>query len=512
MTLMTIDGRFAEQVRRTPEHVALVAAGAAAPLTYRELDRCANRLAARLAGAGVAPRAAVLLSLPRSVDAVIAMLAVVKLGATFVPIDPHYPDAIKRTYADDSGARHALVAAGDASLRDTGLSIVEVADLTAVAADRADDAAPPPASHDGDTPAYIMFTSGSTGKPKGVVVPHRGVVRLVDHPNYIAIREDDAFLLLSPITFDASTFEIWGALLNGARLVVYEDAIFDPNAVAALIRERRVTVLWLTAALFHLVVRRNLGMLDGVRVLLAGGDVLKPEAVNTVLDAFDGITVVNGYGPTENTTFTCCHAMTRANRPAGSVPIGVAITGTSIHILDGAADDPTPVADGQEGELYAGGDGVALGYLNRPDATHAAFVPDPSGRGLLYRTGDVVRRRPDGALEFVGRRDRLTKIRGYRVSLDEVQLLVSRIPCVDECIVQVREDANGDKILTATVQTREPRDDLPGFIRGELRKLAPPFMIPDTIAVCAQLPLNANGKVDRNRLAGPTLTRGERHD
>ncbi|MGS0894403.1 amino acid adenylation domain-containing protein [Burkholderia stagnalis] len=506
MTTTTIDGRFAEQVRRTPDRVAL--AGAAAPLTYRELDRCANRLASRLAGHGVALGAPVLLNLPRCTNAVIAMLAIVKLGATFVPLDPNYPEAVKRAYADDSGARHAIATAGDHSLSELGLTIIDVDDL---AASGTDDAPPPTATHGSDAPAYVMFTSGSTGKPKGVLVPHRGIVRLVDRPNYIAIRPDDAFLLLSPITFDASTFEIWGALLNGARLVVYESAIFDPNVVSTLIRKQRVSVLWLTAALFHLVVRRYPEMLTGVRVLLAGGDVLHAEAVNAVLDAFNGITVVNGYGPTENTTFTCCHVMTRENRPHGTVPIGVAITGTSVYVL-GGDDDLAPVPDGQEGELYAGGDGVALGYLNKPDATRAAFVTDPSGYGQLYRTGDIVRRRPDGALEFVGRRDRLTKIRGYRVSLDEVQQLVSRVPCVEECIVEAREDPSGEKTLAATIQTREQYDNLAGFIRSELRKLAPPFMIPDIITVCAALPLNANGKVDRNRLGSPILQSGERND
>ncbi|WP_323121955.1 amino acid adenylation domain-containing protein [Burkholderia alba] len=503
MSYPTVDRMFAAQAQRTPERVALI--GATARLTYRELDLCANRFARRLARHGVQPFSRVLLCLPRSVDAVIAMLAVAKLGATFIPLDPKYPDAIKRTYAQQSGARHALTSgAAEAALRDAGLAVIESIDLANPAGEHDDSPLRPP-SHTADAPLYIMFTSGSTGKPKGVVVPHRGVVRLVDRPNYIEIRADDAFLLLSPITFDASTFEIWGPLLNGARLVVYEDAIFDPNAAAALIRQERVSVMWLTAALFHLVVRRYPDMFAGVRVLLAGGDVLNAAAINQVLDRFEDITVINGYGPTENTTFTCCHAMTRANRPAGSVPIGIAITGTQTHVLDGDVDDLTPVADGEEGELYAGGAGVSLGYLDAPDTTRAAFIPDPAGAGLLYRTGDIVRRRADGTLEFVGRRDRLTKIRGYRVSLDEVQVLVSRVPGVEECVVQVHEDPNGEKTLTATVQSREQRPDLSSFIRGELRKLAPPFMIPDAISVCAQLPLNANGKVDRGRLAGNAL-------
>ena len=503
VTGASVDRCFAEQVERTPDRIALV--GGNARLTYRELDRCANRFGRHLIETGVRPLDRVLLCLPRSVDAVIAMLAVIKVGATFVPLDPTYPEPVKRDYAAQSGARHAIVAADDAALRAAGLRIVAGSGL---AAGRDDEGPDPGTAHDDGTPIYVMFTSGSTGRPKGVVVAHRGVVRLVRDTNYVAIQPDDALLLLSPITFDASTFEIWGALLNGARLAVYEDTAFDPNAIAALLERERVTILWLTAALFHLVVRRSIKMLAGLRVLLAGGDVLKASAVNDVLDAFPRIAVVNGYGPTENTTFTCCHVMTRANRPAETVPIGRPIAGTQVHVLDAALE---PVADGCEGELFAGGRGVALGYLGAPEATRAAFLPDPAGGGLLYRTGDIVRRRPDGAIEFIGRRDRLTKIRGYRVSVDEVQALLVRVRGVEESVVRVQEDAAGEKHLAAVIQTRDDRPDMPAFVRSELRKLVPPFMIPDTITVCAQLPLNANGKVDQNRISGTAPLLGEHH-
>jgi acyl-coenzyme A synthetase/AMP-(fatty) acid ligase len=227
-----------------------------------------------------------------------------------------------------------------------------------------------------------------------------------------------------------------------------------------------------------------------------------------VLDAVPGISVINGYGPTENTTFTCCHVMTVDNRPVETVPIGRPIGGTQVQILD---SDLQPVADGCEGELFAGGRGVALGYLDAPEATRAAFLPDPSGHGLLYRTGDIVRRRGDGPIEFLGRRDRLTKIRGYRVSVDEVQAVIARLPGVEECVVKVREDAAGEKYLAAVIQARDEPPDMPAFVRTELRKQVPPYMIPDTITVCAQLPLNANGKVDPNRIPGNEPSFGENH-
>ncbi|WDR98030.1 amino acid adenylation domain-containing protein [Burkholderia ambifaria] len=493
MTPVSVNRLFTAQVRRAPDAIALI--GGDRRLTYAELDRSANRLARHLIDRGVQAHDRVLLCLPRSIDAVIAMLAIIKTGAAFVPVDPTYSESVRQRHADDSGARHVIARTADAEIfRNPSRQVIEADDLAAGRDDHGPDV---DAGHDGASAIYVMFTSGSTGRPKGVVVAHRGVIRLVCNTNYIRITPADTLLLLSPITFDASTFEIWGALLNGARLAIHEEATFDPNLVSELIERERVSVLWLTAALFHLVVRRYIRMLAGLRTLLAGGDVLNATAVNAVFDAFPSITVINGYGPTENTTFTCCHVMTAANRPVDPVPIGRAVSGTRLHILDSALRE---VPDGAEGELCASGDGVALGYLNAPEATRAAFIEHRSVDGLLYRTGDRARRRPDGLIEFLGRRDRLVKIRGYRVSLDELQALIAGIPGVEEVIVKVSEDATGEKRLSAIIQSTGGRPDMKAFVRSELVKLAPPFQIPDDIQVFQHLPLNANGKLDRNPL------------
>ncbi|MBA3771468.1 MAG: amino acid adenylation domain-containing protein [Ramlibacter sp.] len=503
-TGMTVHRKFSEQARRTPGAIALT--GTQAQLTYRELDNCAGHLARRLVEAGVRPGDSVPMSLPRSVEAVVAMLAILKAGAAFVPVDPSNPGAMKRDCLVQCEARHVIVAPGDdgAWVGDPSVERIVAADVLAACAIGADDV-----EYGGsdELPVYIMFTSGSTGRPKGVVVPHRAVIRLVCEPDWVRIDSSDTLLLLSPISFDASTFEIWGALLNGARLAVWDEVAFDPNRLVQRVQSERVSVLWLTAALFHMMVRRCIGMFSGLRVLVAGGDVLRAAAINAVLDAFAGITVINGYGPTENTTFTCCYPMTRANRPVEPVPIGRAIRGTRVCILD---EQARPVPDGEVGELCAGGLGVALGYLNSPEATRAAFVEQADG-SLLYRTGDLVRRDGNGLIEFIGRRDRLTKIRGFRVSVDEVQALIGRIPGAEESVVEVRTDANGDSCLEAFIQTAERRDDMALFIRNELRKAAPAFMIPDRITICSELPLNANGKVDRRRTSSITRLTGENH-
>lgn len=504
MTSTSVNRLFTSQARLAPEALALSSGDTR--LTYGELERCANHLARRLVDSGVRPRDRVLLCLPRSVDAVIAMLAIMKTGAAFVPVDPAYSDAIKRGYASDSGARHALARAADAAaFRDGALGVIDADDLSAA---RDDEGPEVDAGHDGETPVYVMFTSGSTGRPKGVIVAHRGVARLVRETNYIRITREDTLLLLSPITFDASTFEIWGALLNGARLAIYEDATFDPNAVSRLIAREQVSVMWLTAGLFHLVARRFVGMLAGLRVVLAGGDVLSAAAIGAVFDAFPSITVINGYGPTENTTFTCCHVMTADRRPTGTVPIGRPIAGTDVRILDAALRE---VPDGEEGELCASGLGVALGYLNAPDATRAAFVDCPATGSRLYRTGDRARRRADGVIEFLGRSDRLVKIRGYRVSLDELQSVLAGIPGVEEALVKVSEEATGEKRLSAIVQSGRAEPDMKAYVRGELAKRVPPFQIPDDIRIFPHIPLNANGKLDRHRLpVSETSTLGEK--
>ncbi len=355
-----------------------------------------------------------------------------------------------------------------------------------------------------DALAYVMYTSGTTGEPKGVAVPHRGVVRLVRDTNYVSIRETDVVLQMSPLTFDASTFEVWGALLNGATLLIYGEDGFDPNVLRESIRDNAVTILWLTAGLFHLIARHSVESLAGLRVLLAGGDVIQPDAVRRVFERYPSITFVNGYGPTENTTFTCCHVMDARSPIGDRIPIGRAITGTTVHIWDAGQ---RPVARGEVGELYTGGSGVALCYLNAPDATSAAFWPDPDRPGAtVYRTGDLVRELPDGTIDFLGRADNLVKVRGYRVSTTELQRTIRGIDGIEDVVVAAEDDGTGNKRLVAYVQSGEEPKKVRNLIKENLEKTLPKYMIPTAIHVRSSFPLNRNGKVDARSLLSVSMS------
>ncbi|MFJ8774492.1 amino acid adenylation domain-containing protein [Streptomyces microflavus] len=492
----TVHGRFTAQARATPRAPALSCAGTV--LTYAQLDAAADALAARLRSLGAGPARPVGVRLERSPELVVALLAVLKTGGFHVALDPSEPAVRAASLLRDSGAG-LLVTQPEAPaelLAKVKPVYVDSPDATAPPVDTAALTALPPGG-DRD-PAYLAYTSGTTGKAKGVLVPHGAVLRLVQDSDVLPVGPGDVVLHLAPAAFDASTLELWAPLLNGARLAVFPPGEVTPERLAEVVESEGVTALWLTAGLFHLVAERPDPRLATVRRLLAGGDVLSPRHVDAMLAAFPGMTLVNGYGPTENTTFTCCHAMTEPVSP-GPVPIGRPIPGTEVHLLD---ERLRPVADGTVGELYAGGTGVAHGYLGRPAATAEWFVPDPFSNTpgtRLYRTGDLALRRPDGVLEFHGRVDEQIKVRGFRVEPGEVEAALRALPGVGDTAVVARSRATGERNLVAYLTGDQPLH-LPG-VRRALAERLPAQLVPGSFVQLDALPLGATGKVDRRALA-----------
>ena len=497
-----IDVLFTEQAARTPDAVAVVFEGTT--LTYAELDARAETLAAQLEALGVAREDRVALCVGRSVEMVVALLGILKAGAAYLPILPTTPRERFAWLLRDAGAKVLLTQErllvslppfeGAVLCLDAGARPA-VARRAAGATGNARDL------------AYVMHTSGSTGEPKGVMVEHRSVVRLVKNANYADFSGRQVFLSLAPLAFDASTFEIWGALLNGHALVVAPPHEHSVDEIAQLVAAHGVTTLWLTAGLFHLMVDHQLEGLGPLTQLLAGGDVLSASHVRRLKAAHPQLRLVNGYGPTENTTFTCCYEVP-ADFDEVSVPVGRPIANTRIHILD-AYRQPVPV--GVRGQLYAAGDGLARGYWNQPALTEAAFVPDPFDAGRvdadpasrLYRTGDDARWLPDGTVAFLGRRDGQVKLRGFRIELGEIEAALRRHPDVREAVVIAREDAPGDRRLVGYVVPANAAQPDAEALKAFLATRLPDYMVPWTCVVLSQLPLTTNGKVDRRALPAP---------
>jgi amino acid adenylation domain-containing protein len=471
------------------EHAARVAVVEAdRSLTYGELAARADLLADRLREAGVRPGDRVALAMRRSTDLIVAMLATLRTGAAYVPLDPTYPEERRREMLTLAAPR-AIVAPHGRTLAVTSLDGASAGsgDPDAVAA------------------AYIMFTSGSTGTPKGVVVPHRGIVRLVRETDYVRFGPELVVAHLSNTSFDAATFEIWGALLNGARLVVLDnDTITQPTAFAEAVRAHGITTMFVTTALFNVIAREAPQAFAPLEHLLFGGEAADADAVRSVLAHGRPRLLANVYGPTESTTFASWYPIDRLAPHATVVPIGGPIANTTLHVVDERGE---PVPPTVHGELVVGGDGLALGYLDDPELTASRFVDDPfsdEDGARLYRTGDIVRRRLDGVIEFVGRRDHQVKVRGFRIELGEIEAALRRLEPVHQAFVTTHRSEQGDASITGYVVASDGEPCDGDALRDALRAQLPAYMVPEAVIVVDALPMNANGKIDRAALPAPT--------
>jgi amino acid adenylation domain-containing protein len=492
LTVASIGELFVRVALRYPETPAV--RDGSDGLTYRELLLAAIAQARRLYDAGVRPEDRVLLALPRCVAETVAVVGTILAGAAYVGLDVNAPTAYIEKIVGrarpsamliESGCHHAPSSFGEVPVVETWRTGW---DLDTVEVPRR-----PPAS-DPTRPAYVAFTSGSTGEPKGVVVPHRAVTRLVQPNNYLRLGWRDGMLRLAPLAFDASTLEIWGALLSGATLEVYSPEILSPARLSAFLAARRVSVAWLSAGLFRLISERAPEAFGGLRQLLTGGDVVPHPQVERMLRLHPGLVITNGYGPTENTTFTTTYSAVRPEDAAGALPIGTPVPGTRVHVLDERGRHVPP---GAVGELYVSGDGLADGYLNDPEETRGRFgYLSPEIPERLYRTGDLVRIDERGRLNFVGRRDDQVKIDGYRVEPSAISRSMLAHPEVADAIVVVGERHGPGKVLALGIVARAGSSLDLQDARRFLRQKLPAFMVPALWARLAEIPLTPNGKVD----------------
>ncbi|MCW7550878.1 amino acid adenylation domain-containing protein, partial [Photorhabdus sp. APURE] len=489
---------FEQQVERTPDATALIYEEQT--LSYAELNTRANRLARQLIEQGISPGNHVAFLLARSIELVVAQLAVLKAGAVYVPVDPDVPDERKNWLISDCSAKLLLTDTQADIPANLAVPLLRLSDETDTG--REEDRINPDLPRSSTELAYIMYTSGSTGTPKGVLVPHRAVVRLVINNGYAEIGPDDRVAFAANPAFDASTFEVWAPLLNGGALVVVDHAtLLTPQAFVQALQIQRMTVLWLSVGLFNQLAAKLPPVLPQIKLLIVGGDTLDPHVIGQVLNTSPPQQLLNGYGPSEGTTFTTTYRIEALAPGATNIPIGRPIANTRVYLLD-AERQPVPL--GVTGEIYVGGDGVACGYLNRSELTAEHFLTDPfsdNPDARLYRTGDFARYLPDGSLVFIGRNDRQVKIRGFRIEPGEIEARLTEFPAVREAAVLALGD-DYDKRLVAYV-VAEADDELVNNLRIHLNTRLPDYMVPAAFVRLDAFPLTPNGKLDRKVLPVP---------
>jgi amino acid adenylation domain-containing protein len=492
---------FEAQVERTPDSMAISFAGD--ELTYAQLNERANKVARRLLTLGVCAEVSVGICMERSIEMVVGMLGILKAGGAYVPLDPEYPAQRLSYMIEDAGLRVLLTQERLAqTLLAHGATVLRLdADRESIYEEDGNNLEQRATV---ENPAYVIYTSGSTGTPKGVVVTHSGVARTVCNTNYIKLETNDRVAQASNSSFDAATFEIWGALLHGATLVVIpKEVLISPRHLAEQIRKLRISVLFLPTALFNQVASEIPGAFSSLRYLLFGGEAVDPRSVREVLKSERPQRLLHMYGPTESTTYALWHGVESLSAEASTVAIGRPLSNTQVYLLD-EYQQPVPVA--VAGELYIGGDGLARGYLNSASLTAERFIPNPFSRhqgARLYRTGDIARYLANGEIEFLGRGDEQVKIRGYRIELGEIEALLRDYSEVRDAVVLAREDAPGHKRLVAYVVAEQASELSASHLRGYMKERVPDYMMPSSFVMLDELPLTPNGKIDRRALPFP---------
>ncbi|MFD4504153.1 amino acid adenylation domain-containing protein, partial [Streptomyces sp. NPDC058457] len=509
MFVGSVPEAFGEQAARTPEAVAVRCAGRS--LTYRELNDRSDRLAGLLAAAGAGTERPVLVLMDRTVDLVVALLAVLKTGAHYLPLHPAHPRERMEWTAAGSGAP-VLLTDSVMAARAPRVPATILADLLEA---RAAEPAGPPAHPDAGRPAvrvlpgqlaYVMHTSGSTGTPKGVAVTHRNILDLVGDSMFAASGAHERVLLVASYAFDPATYAIWYPLLTGGTVVLATEAELTVDRLAELIGRERITAAEIPAGLFRVMAEEHPECFAGMREVLTGGDIVPAGAVRTVLEHCPDTVVRGTYGPTETTLYAAQHRWTRAADVPDQVPLGGPLDGMRAYVLDTTL---RPVSDGETGELYLAGAGLARGYAHRPDLTAERFVADPfaADGSRMYRSGDLARRTADGLLEFAGRSDDQVKVRGYRIEPGEVQAALADCAGLRQAVVTVREDQPGDKRLVAYVVPEHPADGAgaTAAARAHLEQRVPAYALPAAYIALDRLPLTANHKVDYRALPAPAV-------
>jgi amino acid adenylation domain-containing protein len=494
---------FEEIVSSRPESIAVVFGKQR--FTYCELNLRANRLAHRLRHMGVREEIMVGCCIDRSLELIVALVAILKAGGAYVPLDPTYPKERFDLMLEDTNPKVVLTQRSFAS------TVLEGSSVSVLCVDDPDGSSSPgedsnPASIGGPgSLAYVMYTSGSTGKPKGVMIENRAIIRLVRNTNYCRFGPDEVFVLFAPVAFDASTFEIWGPLLNGGRLVVMPPRASSLDELGRVLRENNVTTLFLTTAFFNLMVDQRLEDLKPVRQLFTGGEFVSPRHFRLVHEHLPDCSLYHVYGPTENTTFSTFYPVPKNHASFASIPIGPPISNARVYILD---ETLRIVPVGEPGEIYTAGEGVARGYLNNPDQTAEKFLPDPFTANpgeRMYRTGDLARWTEDGNVEFLGRIDNQVKILGHRIEPGEIETVLTMHPGVKHVSVVAHTDENGTKRLVAYYASSSAGGPAPRELRQFLQGKLPQYMVPALFVPLASLPLSINGKVDRSALPAPVF-------